>query len=790
MSEQLAKRLLAIRPRPARLDGDVVRFAGGVNTEDQYGGRLGQGALRDSFNIDISESGYMTKGGWVRYSKRYLNLPVEGVRVIYVKANFYPFAFYDQVYPSTGWITNFNSTGKDIYVLAVKEKAATVGGVHYSAYLVEIIFAVHPDDNWEVSDFAGATFGTCKKISDGSTVALLYASTAGPHSINELGYDAEDLAYEALGYYTAQIDPSIQQYKTDAYTTFRASITQAFTPPSESGVGIFVYKDEVYILVDNGVRIVIRRCGPSNDWTEVDLGSYLYFKDGSVSVDEGATITGGTSGATATAYRVVLVDGTFEGGDARGYFTIGTSMTGSFSVGEDIKVGATVVATAPASGTILEQVTITRGTGYKFRHSKYNFSGFEERDSVYFVTGTSYAFEFFRTGSTFVVSPITSLIGIDDVSDWNTIDSEDKPKFISAHRGKAFLGYAGGSIQESSSGNPLDLRAVVGFDEKSTGEDITNFVPEVGGTMLVSTTNQWWALYGDTEQNYDLQLITPTTGALADTASGLAGTVFIDSQGITTIKQASDYGNWSVNALTRDVETRIRHLINNCTPIATIAIRDKSIIRFLFSQTRSENAGQDDAETVWIAMKVGAQGIEGYTFGAYNKKIIDITESEMVMFPGRPQTREVFFLASDGYVYRDEVSCVADDVPLRSSFSSAELFARSPHTFKHWQEAYLYASCLSGSECEVSVTYHDADGFRRAGETRTVTLASEMIYWDTITWDEAYWDDGGHSVARIKTMGLGDAISFEVTSDKFLENRDFYKSIRLTFVQTEVRRHR
>lgn len=793
MSERLASSMSRLKLGSSQIRQDEVPFAGGVNTEDQYGGNLGQGAMRDCQNVDIGDRGYRTKGGWVRFGQSSYTTPPEGARVIYCKYEYYMGLGGVTHQPPTphSTISNFNGSGVDVYVLGSRWRDGYDTGAYSGYYLssfLEVFFVVFDDSNLNIYD--GSTIGL-----ETTTMDPGWVFYSGPYSIDELGNDATDQLYaETEGLDVINLNEDIDSYREDAYLVYRALVTPAFSAPY-TGIGVFTYKDSVYALVDLGSLFDIVVCNSSNAWVSVFSATMLllYFENGSKVIEEGATITGGTSGATAKAYRVVIMDGSFEGGDARGYISVSSSTTGTFVAAEDLEVAAVVYATTPPSGTVVTNVTTTNtSTGTtKLRSVRYNFSGFTKRDSVYFVTGTSYAFEFSYDDDddVYVITPIRTLIGIDDIANYRSLDTEDMPQFIAVNRGTLFLGYSGGSIQNSASGDPLDFRAVVGYDEKSIGEEITNFFPEISGSLLVSGKNSWWALYGDNQQNYDLQLITQDVGALADAGASAAGLVFIDAQGITSIKQATEFGNWNVNSLTRDIDRKMQWILRYCTPVKTVLIRDKSIIRFIFDQTV---AGLTETRpgSVWIAMKVSPRGVDGYTFGSYNKQIIDITEGEMVIKEDEPERREVFFLAADGYVYRDEQACVADDESLDYTLDTSILVARSKGVVKHWHEMYLEASCQSPSEPEVTVTYYESNGYRRSGTARPVTLASEATYWDSTQWGTAQWDDTGGNIARLKLMGLGDGISINIAGSKFNRDPDVFKSVKVNFIPTTVRRSR
>ena len=71
------------------------------------------------------------------------------------------------------------------------------------------------------------------------------------------------------------------------------------------------------------------------------------FRAGSVAFAEGQTVTGQSSGASGEALAVVVSSGSWAGGDAEGYLTLG-SVTGSFQAGENLRVLSATRAVAAA----------------------------------------------------------------------------------------------------------------------------------------------------------------------------------------------------------------------------------------------------------------------------------------------------------------------------------------------------------------------------------------------------------------------------------------------------------
>lgn len=76
----------------------------------------------------------------------------------------------------------------------------------------------------------------------------------------------------------------------------------------------------------------------------------LYFSDGSQEPQEGETIEGATSSATAEVLSVVLSSGSFTGSDAAGYVVV-TQVTGTFEAAETLEISAVSVATLTSTST-------------------------------------------------------------------------------------------------------------------------------------------------------------------------------------------------------------------------------------------------------------------------------------------------------------------------------------------------------------------------------------------------------------------------------------------------------
>ena len=97
---------------------------------------------------------------------------------------------------------------------------------------------------------------------------------------------------------------------------------------------------DVYAFRDNGGPTAGRLYkSTTGGWSLVPLGYRVAFTSGGTTeITEGQTVTGGTSGATATVRRVIVQSGDWEAGDAAGYFVL-SDVSGTFAA-ENLNVGA------------------------------------------------------------------------------------------------------------------------------------------------------------------------------------------------------------------------------------------------------------------------------------------------------------------------------------------------------------------------------------------------------------------------------------------------------------------
>ncbi len=158
-------------------------------------------------------------------------------------------------------------------------------------------------------------------------------------------------------------------------------------------------------------------------WTKVDLGEYLDFSAGTDEFNEGATITGTPSGATATIVGVGVTSGSWSGNDAAGRVYI-SGRSGTFTASDTLADDGTTPGAGDCDSAATD-VSLPRGGKYEFQN--YNFGGQQDTLSMWGVNGVGRGFRYNDdTGFAFV--HVTGLS-----------DSTDIPEHLEAHKKHLFF---------------------------------------------------------------------------------------------------------------------------------------------------------------------------------------------------------------------------------------------------------------------------------------------------------------------------------------------------------------
>lgn len=489
--------------------------------------------------------------------------------------------------------------------------------------------------------------------------------------------------------------------------------------------GGHIYKGVNYVFQDNAGGTACEMFkSTAGGWVSVSLGRELSFTSGGTYVvDEGNTITGAISGATAVITRVVLESGSWAGGNAAGRF-IFASQTGTFQA-EDLNVGATLnVATIAGNSSA---ITLSPLGTYKCVTN--NFTGSTDTERMYGCNGVDRAFEF--DGTVFV--PIRTGITI------------DKPVNIAVYKKQLFLSFFGSS-QSSSVGNPYVWSAVTGAAEIGIGGTITNYAV-TKRALLIFARNRADQLTGSTTSDFVLDPLSETAGSISNTVQNLGATYGLDDQGIRQISTTANYGNFEE----ANVSERVQSLIDR--------IRSKVVASAVYRARGQYRLYGSDGSG--IVMTVKNERVVGFTEFKYP---VNVT----CAWTGEDSTGKdvVFFGADNGYVYQADKGSSFDgediEAYLRIPFNNI-----SPRTIKRFRKSLLEMSSVGYTSIRFQPEFDYGDPYYSSHILQTTTAQGTGGYWDVNTWGEFFYDAKTVNSPEfdIQGSGLNMALIFYSKSD-------------------------
>jgi len=306
---------------------------------------------------------------------------------------------------------------------------------------------------------------------------------------------------------------------------------------------------------------------------EVLTSPTLSFDGGESEILVGDTITGASSGKTATVKIITIASGAWSSDDAAGYLSI-TGNTGTWTDGEDINVlgakradvnGATEPSAktlAKADGTQYAQTLQPDGT-YNFVN--FNFSGTDGLEKMYGANNVDNAFEF--DGTTFV-KIYTGM-------------STDTPKYIEVFKNHLFLTFPKGSLQNSSLQLPTIFSTTAGAAEIVVGDEITGLSVESKDAMAIFGRNNIYVLYGTSSADWNLTTFYHGSGAVDGTVQKMHTTIFLDDRGITSISATLSYGDFKQAVISQKVDPLVQKYKDSVS--TSLRVRDKNQYRLYFN---------------------------------------------------------------------------------------------------------------------------------------------------------------------------------------------------------------
>jgi hypothetical protein len=468
----------------------------------------------------------------------------------------------------------------------------------------------------------------------------------------------------------------------------------------------------------------------SSGWTAVTLGKTMSFDSGVLAIADGVTLTGQSSGATCVVARTVLEDGTYASSDAAGQLILST-VTGTFTVGENLRIGATTYA-----HVLTVPVQITLAPSGRYETVIANFGGGTANYKMYGCDGKNNAFEF--DGTTYV--PIRTGMTV------------DTPNHICFHKQHLFLSF-GASLQFSALGYPYQWTPLLGAGEIAMNAEITNLLILPGnqssGALGVYTRQDTSVLYGTSSANFQLSAFNTGTGAYAYTAQNLDQSYVLDDRGVISMSTSLNFGNFVPASLTMNIRPFIE--AHRALAVGSSVNRDKGQYRVFFSD------GSALYLTITNANLLGSMPVQ------FAHTINCCVDGEA------PSGGTVqFFGSGNGFVYQMDAGTSFDGGTIAANINLVYNSTKSPRVLKRYRKASV--EITGDSYAEIQFGYDL--GYRKESITQPVDLSYQndlrSSYWDEMIWDNFVWDGSDVSPSEIEVTGTAENMAIRISSNSDL----------------------
>ncbi|MEQ1888652.1 MAG: hypothetical protein ABL951_05660 [Alphaproteobacteria bacterium] len=633
------------------------------------------------------------------------------------------------------WILNF-TTGT-----AGVAEGDTVTGLTSAATGKALVASVVTSGSYGGGDAAGylvltVVSGTFQNAENLQVAAVTKCVASGTAVQEGAGNDTDDTTW-----------------KRDAIETARALIS---TVPGQGSMrGAWMHNGIAYAVRDNvGATAGVLHKETTAGWTAVALGRSLTFTSGGAYViAEGNTITGATSAATAVITRVVLVSGSWAGGDAAGRL-IFASQTGTFQA-ENLNVGANLnVATIAGNSSA---ITLPAGGRYEFRN--HNFLGGSATQRMYGVNGVGTAFEF--DGTVFV--PIFTGMTV------------DTPNHIEIHKGHLFLAFPGGSLQHSGVGAPYAWSVILGAAELGIGDDITGLLSGYARAMVIFGRNSTNILFGSSSADWELDNVSNESGAVEWTSQMMLKPVYYDDGGVRSLAATQAFGDFQVGVLSEMVQPLVNLKKRNSLPaVASLRVKSKNQYRLFYS----------DGSCLVMDMSAGQRKPEFAPLN-YGKVIRCCASVE-----ASDGSEALLFGSDDGYIYHLDKGTSFDGAEVEAYLRLAFNNIGSPHMHKRFFGASAQVTASSGTEIFAAADF----SYAGPDQVGTGEVSSDVEggggFWDEMIWDEFRWDSPAEGVAYLDLFGKGKNIGFAFYSDLTYEEPYVIHAVTVNYSTLKLDRRR
>ena len=270
-----------------------------------------------------------------------------------------------------------------------------------------------------------------------------------------------------------------------------------------------------------------------------------------------APVAGST---TATVQQVVDWAGGYSTSDAVGLIYL-SDITNPGTLADNSKIfvdvdgdPANALHIGSAKGTTID---FSLPAGAKFRFDTHNFYATEGTERVY-ATGGGIGFELDESGyfAQIVIPTVDDIVGIDVPS--NGLDN--KMIMPVEHGGHLFIGAEGGRLLNSTQGQPLNFSALLSAAEYGLGHEIVGVESITGGVLVIATTSNAKALYGNASDGWELRTVSEKEGILLDSIRKVDDVYGLSWAGISGLTRTEQFGDFNSDTISNAVAPLLKDL--------------------------------------------------------------------------------------------------------------------------------------------------------------------------------------------------------------------------------------
>ena len=315
---------------------------------------------------------------------------------------------------------------------------------------------------------------------------------------------------------------------------------------------------------------------------------------------------------------------------------------------------------------------------------------------------------------------------------------------IALHQNHLFLGFPKGSLQFSGIGDPTNYDAATGgAGEIGVGQRLTGIIRGVGGVLHVLTRDSVQMLRGTSASNFALEVTIPGVGCRSYSAQSLLMPYFVTERGITTLRAAQEFGDFTALQPGAPVEPLFSGggLANRV--VASSISKTKAQYRVFF----------DDGSGLYVS----PTGIGQIRF----------PDQVAVCHSAELSSGEEFLMFGDdkGLVYRLDSGNSFNGQPIRAFLTLAYTDLKSPSTRKRFRRAFF--DVRSGSDASIwALPDFDYGGIETAAPRRQpISFMLGGGLWDAANWDEFRWSVPFLGQEPMDITGTGTSINFAIYSE-------------------------